>query len=310
MSSSVWTNPLHLAAILAGLATASCGRLGYETSTVQEAGCHQAPCAARDAHFDDARAFDAAVAKDAFLVDVPPPPDAPAASDVSDDNPANDAGAPSDTSPVNPEAVVSLPYAQDFESDESLWGLYNGGRGTRAIATNERAHRGSRSIEVTIKNGTEVGSLEARFASTLTNGPLYSRVYLYVPSAATISNWLIPMEMKGPSELSGKFSLDMYNSTFGTHVSGAGVAASSTTIPRNTWVCVEIGIGISASQGWVRTWINGQLAQERLSINTNINDSDPGVRWVRIGIITMQPQQQTTLFFDDWALATTPIGCF
>ena len=59
----------------------------------------------------------------------------------------------------------------------------------------------------------------------------------------------------------------------------------------------------------LRLYVDGKLADERSNVNTLLRDSDPGIKRFRVGLIPAPTQGSAEMWFDDWSIATTRIGC-
>jgi len=211
-----------------------------------------------------------------------------------------------DNAPTN----ITLPYQQDFEALSATWtGKFIG---SDAVAERDkgRQHDGDASLKCSKGAATGLRYVEVALAKALTTGEIYSRVFLYAPSSWNVESWLVPMEMKGTTTHDNKFSFDLLLTGYGTNLSGERPSTTpNATLPRDKWVCIELALGLSATKGWSRLYVDGKLADERSNVNTLLRDSDPGIKRFRVGLIPAPTQGSAEMWFDDWSIATTRIGC-
>lgn len=213
---------------------------------------------------------------------------------------------------ASPDAVatITLPYLQDFEAPSATWGgTFVGAHAVAERDTSQR-HGGEASLKCSKGAPEGLRYLEVALPNALTTGEIHSRIFLYAPNSLSVQSWLIPMEMKGAVTHDNKFSFDLGVTGYGSHLSTAGPSVNpNVNLPRDQWVCVELALSLSPNKGWSRLYVDGQLADEHAHVDTLLSKTDPGIQRFRAGIIPAPSQGVTELWLDDWAIATTRIGC-
>ncbi|MDX2022902.1 MAG: hypothetical protein SF187_21895 [Deltaproteobacteria bacterium] len=228
------------------------------------------------------------------------------------DGPTSDAIATaSDTSPdVSPPSTITLPYLQDFEAPTDSWsGKFIGSEGI-AVRDVARQYGGVASLKCSKGNQSGLRYLEISLPKALTTGEIYSRVFMYVPSSWAVQQWLVPMEMKGTVSHDNKFSFDLGSKGYGSNLSDVSQRIDEAlTFPHDRWVCVELALKLSPNKGWSRLYVDGNLVDENIDVNTLLSTTDPGIQRFRVGLIPAPSQKSAEIWFDDWAIATSRIGC-
>lgn len=209
-----------------------------------------------------------------------------------------------------PRRDTLLPYEQDFDEALPNWRLSLVEEGAGSLERDIRLSRGGPgALKVSKGPSTGFAYAEVSLPEPVTSGALFMRAFVFVPNSLRVQDWFVAMEMKGVEGVEDKFSFDILEADFGLDLSDAGLLLASKPFARDQWVCVEMGLQLSASDGWMRLWIDQALTLDRSGVNTLIPGFEPGVERFRLGSITGPLQGELLLWFDDWAISRNRIGC-
>jgi hypothetical protein len=232
--------------------------------------------------------------------------------------PSQDSATFADTnSAATPDALVplpqtiTLPYTQDFEHPVPQWALHSTTTGGSYTRDTNRKRTGTASMKVETTATGAVTFAEVWLPTILTSGQVNMRVFMFVPSDVPIANWLVPMEFKGSLLNDAKFSIDLYaKQAFGTDLSPGNIGAvTASKFPQDSWACVELEMTLSATAGTARVFVNDTMVKEFKKVGTLLSDIDPGVKRFRLGVIPDVGQRPFAIWFDDWSVTTSHIGC-
>jgi hypothetical protein len=240
-------------------------------------------------------------------------------------------GAP-DAGPGQPLDCADLPLCDDFEGaaggtpPPAPWAVVSPNCSSNGTVTvdDQVAHSGNRSVRVTA-GGTycdHVFLAEDDVIETL--GPVvYGRFFVRLDAALGDGHTTF-MTMRDESEqrdlrMGGQSRILMWNreSDDATlpSLSPAGIALSR-VLPVQEWSCIEFVV--DGPNGTIQTWVDGTLVEGLIIDGTPTQDIDE--QWLRK--VDWAPDlsdfklgweayggQSNTLWFDDVALASQPIGC-
>lgn len=175
-------------------------------------------------------------------------------------------------------------------------------------ATTTRAWGGSHALEVHTDNSTNYkdGRWGAYLPAAITTGDLYVRQYMWLPSSVAITGQISLVVIgNGTSPYPATFfyldGAQLVINTDGNPVYGVD------TLPRDRWVCAEMQIQISATNGFVKVTFDGIPALQTPAIDTDVaggyTNIDVGVHYAT------DTQGPASLWIDDIVVDTNPIGC-
>jgi hypothetical protein len=219
---------------------------------------------------------------------------------------ASDGGVGADLGPSLCPAGLLLCDGFESATVDSRW---------TTIATNgqlqpddSRAFRGARSLHVHKPAITVAGTNTSDFlqAASPALTPFYMRGFVYLPSPAP-QGFAIFM---GSENGSGGVDFVLQKGHVGINdwFSGGGTTDSTTAMPLDRWVCVELGIVPSAGKLDLRLWLD----------DTEINDArlpavsiPTGARNFQVGFGTNNPPAMPAVdyWLDEVAVDGSQIGC-
>ena len=150
---------------------------------------------------------------------------------------------------------------------------------------------------------------QLRFPSPIERGDIYARVYAYLPSTTSITDWTALVYIEG--DTGEKFSLDI-SSISSVQIDRAGMTSLTlgpNTFPRDRWVCLEFQYRIAEPgvSGIMSVSVDGQLAD----FLSPAESPAPTGGFTRLQVgARVGPNGGTTVFLDEFVLSTSgPIGC-
>jgi len=170
-----------------------------------------------------------------------------------------------------------------------------------------RVHSGSGAIRFTSEAAGK-SQVQMPLLSPVNGGALYARWYAFLPSGLSMSQYLIMLELwpgdwaqRVTVEGVGDDRLEVYQGTTGaTLVSAAG------TFPRDRWVCLELGLELSATAGAASLSADGvQLVAQSSLANLPSSPIDEVV----LSAVPYTDAVGVDLTLDDLVVGTEPIGC-
>lgn len=141
-------------------------------------------------------------------------------------------------------------------------------------------------------------------------GPLYARVYMRVLAGPPIQRFLVLMQLDNDVETGGfeKLSVD-FGKDDHYEVTGpfADISAQSVDVSqRDAWACVVLAIDVDGSAGSVQLLVDGNEVARVTGKNTLVPG---GFSHVSLGATVATGDPDAEVWFDDFVLATEPIGC-
>ncbi|HEX6836152.1 MAG TPA: thrombospondin type 3 repeat-containing protein [Polyangia bacterium] len=235
-------------------------------------------------------------------------------ADLSSVPPGSDLAVPPDLAPpASGCAAAGVAFCDGFEGGviDPHWNDVTVTNGTVTV-DNTRAYRGSWSLHIHNNALPAKGSadVELNEGQTFPSTHFFVRAYVYVPSAfsATEGDFILAEQAASPFK---GVTLGLVNGAFQTDNSIAGITkTSTTTMPRDQWVCVEWEVQL-ASSGSTALSVNGQAATnlggtQNLSIN-------PAPSELGLALVTTAPPSggvaARDLWFDEVMINPTAIGC-
>lgn len=247
-----------------------------------------------------------------------------------------DADAPGGTTPDAgggvPFACADLPLCDDFEAvaagapPAAPWTMVspNCSNGGSVLVDDQVAHSGSRSVRVTAGGSYCDHVFFAVEDMIATLGPVvHGRFFVRLDTALGDGHTTF-MAMRDQSEardlrMGGQAQILMWNreSDDATLPALSPVGrAASVALPARTWRCIEFAVDGPA--GTIQTWVDGTLVEGLVVDGAPTADIDepwlrktgwaPSLSDFKLGW-EAYAGQSNTLWFDDVALASRPIGC-
>ena len=212
------------------------------------------------------------------------------------------------------DTLKARPACLGFEQAimEPWW---EAGLGGTVALTGTRTYVGDGALVAHAMEGQArfIGRLE--YPAGLKSGSIYLRSYVYVPSSAVLDTVVV----LGMSEIDSPFggitvALKAEGTALDVHPEGAGKNAILVTpatpfhLPRNRWNCVQLTIGISATQGTVQLKVNGTVAVQNETPMATLPGA--GYKGLSAGIIYTDPLQPAIdIYVDELVADTAPIPC-
>jgi hypothetical protein len=145
----------------------------------------------------------------------------------------------------------------------------------------------------------------------ITSGDLYLRVHLYVPAdlPTDTMNFLFVGDYATPDPFKG-IDFNLLDGAPQIYSPESAVQRSTSTtvvIPRDRWFCMQVAIGLSATDGTLRLDVDGVNALDLQKLHSL---PAAGVHLLRAGIDWSSEQDAPfSIYMDDLVLDTTPIAC-
>lgn len=165
--------------------------------------------------------------------------------------------------------------------------------------------RGAMRAEMTGTSGSVF--LETLLTETIDGGDLWFRTYVYVPASETVDHYdFVSIGDSSNSEaMALAFTTNATPFVWITEIREP--FRSSMSIPRDTWTCLEVHLGLSDTAGTVELYVDGTLVQSASAVDTQ--PSEP-IGSLAVGIPWANPSQPgTALYFDEVALGSTRLPC-
>lgn len=218
-----------------------------------------------------------------------------------------DAGADSGPSPIDcGSGIAGLLACNDFEAGIGSWAIEEV-TGTVTVA-DTMASGGARSLHGVTTAAEGQAAVSESFTAT-SSGQLWFRGYYYVPSSLALTgtlSFVYAWQNDGMTYPGVSAGIDAPGRAYVWTPSG-GYAAGMGTVPRDTWLCVEVGIVISGTAGEVIVRFDGVEVQRVTGIDTHFGGAYDRITAGLERAGAALPAAE--LYADDIALATSPIGC-
>ena len=229
--------------------------------------------------------------------------------------PGSDLALPPDLAPpATGCATAGVVFCDGFEGgviDPHWTGGVSQTNGTVTV-DNTRAYRGAWSLHIHNNALPAKGSadVELNEGQTFPSTHFFVRAYVYVPSAFGTTEGDIILTEQGVSPFKG-VTLGLINSTFQTDNSIANVTkTSTTTMPRDRWVCVEWEVTLGTS-GATALQVDGQAATN-LGGTQNLSIT-PAPSELGLALVSTAPPSSGVaardVWFDEVMVNPTAIGC-
>ena len=228
--------------------------------------------------------------------------------------PGSDLAVPPDLAPpASGCASAGVAFCDGFEAGviDPHWDGISQANGTVTV-DNTRAYRGSWSLHIhnNALPAKAAADVELNEGQTFPSTHFFVRAYVFAPSAfgSIDGDFILAEQVDAPYD---GVTLGLVNSTFQTNNTIASVIkTSTTTMPRDQWVCVEWEVQLGAS-GYTALQVNGQAATN-LGGTQNLS-ANPAVSELGLALVTTAPAASGVpardLWFDEVMVNPTAIGC-
>ncbi len=149
-----------------------------------------------------------------------------------------------------------------------------------------------------------------KWTSPITAGSLHARAYVKITAGAPIGSYLVLVQLDNDEDTLGleKVSADLSAADRWTIAAPFASIDSRSMIsaPRESWICVELAIDITPTNGRLRVLVGGNEIVNAGPANTLVPG---GFLQLAIGASTASDDPEIEAFFDDVVVAQQPIGC-
>jgi hypothetical protein len=229
------------------------------------------------------------------------------------DSGTTDSGADSGVDPRWTEDCPGVPgvlFCDDFEDNLAKWNYPVHMRGTTAV-TMDYKRAGSYALRASTSESTASVQSQARRGVKAfdhrASGDLWARYYYYLPSSVTLTEKFSSGVISEYEDPFLGFSVLIFPDGVGLESRSTTRKITSTTFPRNQWVCVEMHVQIHASAGLFEFYLNGTQITAITGLDTL---PDQGYTSFEIGVHYANFNQgPLTVYADDVMLGTTRLGC-
>ncbi len=200
--------------------------------------------------------------------------------------------------------LPGLLFCESFEGDPLLPSV----DGTVMIDAT-RSARGARS-QYAMTTGASVPSWQlGQVLPYVTSGELYARWYVWVPSTVQSIDLASVhlVEMTTPYDGVSFGVVDGIVEMENTANDISMIARSTTRLPLDRWVCLQMHVAISATDGAIDVAVDGQTVAARSGLDTL---PATGYRMVHAGLFAMDSATAPIeMWTDEVAVGTQPIPC-
>jgi hypothetical protein len=276
------------AAVVAALALAGCGRIGYDGADGDDDVIDAGPGPGSDV--DGARPVDAATGSDAAGQADAAPPDAPAAlgcgGSIVCDGFDSDILGWSTRGEVDPGTSFDIVTAPVIEGDGAL------------------------RFRADVDNGV-LWMIEQRF-SAITAGTIHGRAMVWVDGATTFDDFLVVLQLdNGDDSGVQKVSIDLLpDDRIALSATTASPTAQPTSsagaIARDAWMCLRFTVGVANSGGTLRLTRDSTVLATASGIDTRPEPS--GFVRFMVGVAAAR-HASSEIVFDGVALASQALPC-
>ncbi|MDQ2644115.1 MAG: polysaccharide lyase [Myxococcota bacterium] len=176
--------------------------------------------------------------------------------------------------------------------------------------TEENPRSGHGSLLATTEYNESAAAVSAEF-SPVTDGDLYLRMYIYLPSEfdTMTTNVLFLGDAPAPDPFKGvDFNFEAgAPEIFSPESDPVRYTSTTLTIPRDVWFCYQVELGVSEDAGTVRISVDGQVALDQGGLDTL---PVGGVHLLRAGVDWSSKQMTPfAIYLDDLVLSRSPVDC-
>jgi len=173
-----------------------------------------------------------------------------------------------------------------------------------ATATMLDSHSGTGSLELSTRSAGAFAYLE-RDLTPVSSGSLYLRAFLKVPSDQVVDGYDVVMLSNAAAD--GGMVVSFAGTGLSlSSIAGDDKAAGAVAFPRDTWVCLEVAIALSA----VSSATSDLDGERNATLLTDDGVPAGGYSRVAIGVVRASASQMPTrILIDDLRIASSPIGC-
>ncbi len=215
--------------------------------------------------------------------------------------------------------LTGLLFCEDFENglpvSAANFGYVSTPNGSVALATNI-VRSGTRAAHLRVGDVSPVYNARPahfyqRFATPLTQGQIYIRMFFYMPSDFTAPPWNVLVELtqansgtnrvKVVQEANDAFGFAVYTSKDDYSYRGPNA------FQRNRWHCLEMAVTLAnGNNGRVEYFLDGQSMATLAMVDTAATGGWEGFNF---GAIANPTGVGVNMYVDDVAIATSRIGC-
>lgn len=199
-------------------------------------------------------------------------------------------------------ALPGVVFCESFEGAPKLGTLVGD-----VIVDPVRAYRGTMSQHAATTGTSEASWQLGQVLPTLTSGDLYARWFVYLPGTVTSANLASVHLVESPLPFHGLI-FGLRDGIAELTSTEADITEFSTiSIPRDRWVCLQMHVQISDTDGAIDGAVDGQP----FGVKTNIDTAPAaGYRNVHVGVFsTGSAAAPIEMWSDDVAVGTQPIPC-
>ena len=195
-----------------------------------------------------------------------------------------------------------------FEAVDVAWDYQIEDFGS-VIRSEARGAQGTASLKISIETVDEYKY--ARWGKNavldfLDSGELHLREYIFMPSSTVVTDQLSIMVTGNQVDPFPSANVLLTPGEIHAVVEGTNAIAPF-ELPRDRWVCVELHLQISGSDGAIALEIDGSTIVSAQSIDTRVGG---GYSNIDVGFHYATPAQPASeMFVDEIVAATSPIGC-
>lgn len=169
-----------------------------------------------------------------------------------------------------------------------------------------QVHRGAGALRVAIAAGPALSYARRQVPGLAGQATLFARTWLYVPGTADLDHinlvTISAFSGEGMSLVGIGDVLELFHATPDT---GSDFAAEP--LPRDRWTCLELDVVVDGAIGALHARVDGVEVAALVNVDTETTDA---LDKIDLGITYSSPAQAAaTLYFDDVAIGTAPIGC-
>lgn len=232
------------------------------------------------------------------------------------DSGTTDSGTADPVKPIWTEDCPGIPevlFCDDFEDGDisTKWDTPIHMRGSTARTTDQK-HAGTYAMRATTSASTSTVQSRARLPVQALghrkSGDLWARYFYYLPSSVTLTQKFSTGVISEHEDPFFGFSVVIYPDGVGLESGLQESKNTSTTFPRDTWVCVEMHVRVDASAGSFELYMDSTLIPTGFTSLDTLPDQ--GYTNFEIGVHYADFNQGAiTVYTDDVKLGTSRLGC-
>jgi len=168
-------------------------------------------------------------------------------------------------------------------------------------------HTGTAAARATSDGSQQPAVINVAPFNSISSGSLHYRAWFYVPSGFAINKIELFSTNGSGSNLGTVFLVDQEELRVYAEPGLGHTVTTGVTVPRDRWFCIEAHVDVSASNGGMRIELDGTTIGSGSGFATLPTG---GYTYLGVGTLFLAAgQSASTVYIDDVAAGTQPLGC-